>query len=590
MAARVISVLMRIRSIKPSEPLRRFHKNALLLSSESDVKRVEIEDDRDGNEDSSWENFRDMATTDKINRSESMFSNATYRTRFVNDHRSDDVRSNAYNNSYKNDARSYARFDSRNHAPGFQTQRSGSTFFEDIPVNTPDYDPTVQMDVYKEHTMTAEREKGEILKYYKENNIRVINSDDIKPILTFDEISSMEYIKKLIGKNGWTSPFPIQAMTWPIALSGKDMIGIAQTGSGKTLGYILPAIVHIRQQRQTVQRHMIEPTVLILTPTRELTQQVEKVAMEVGKDYKIHTGSAFGGGNRGSQLRNLRGADICVATPGRLNDYLSNGIMNLRRCTYVVVDEADRMLDMGFEVQLKQILRYIQPNRQMLMWSATWPKEIQSLAAVYLKNPVQVRIGSLELMANPNVEQNFILTSPYDKASQVVKLLSTIASEYPKECKTLIFTEKKRTADDLHNALLSKGIPTVALHGDKKQQERDRIMGMFREKKKIILIATDVASRGLDVADIYNVINYDMPANGESYVHRIGRTARGGRKGRAFSLVTKNDIGVVKSLVQMYNRHQKKVPDELAQMVFSDRRHSSKRGIRFDRVDPLWRE
>nr|CAI5827785.1 unnamed protein product [Callosobruchus analis] len=200
-----------------------------------------------------------------------------------------------------------------------------------------------------------------------------------------------------IFKQGYEAPTPIQAQGWPIALSGKDMVGIAQTGSGKTLAYTLPATVHVNNQDDLNRGD--GPIVLILAPTRELAQQIQKVATDFGQSTRIRNTCVFGGAPKGPQARDLeRGVEICIATPGRLIDFLEKGTTNLERCTYLVLDEADRMLDMGFEPQIRKILGQVRPDRQTLMWSATWPKEVKKLASDFMKNPIQLNVGSMNLL------------------------------------------------------------------------------------------------------------------------------------------------------------------------------------------------
>ncbi|XP_033739185.1 ATP-dependent RNA helicase dbp2-like [Pecten maximus] len=591
MAARVINALMRVRS--PFKPLRSFHSSTCLLSSEADVKRVEDEDDI---------RLEDVThDTTKRQHYKADIINDEPLTRSIN--WNEDRKPRAGFNRWTDDKEVYSQYTKHKFVgqnPGFKPKVSDDFGFDSsVPVDTPAYDPNLKKDVYDEDAKTADRTEEDIQNFYTENKITVIGSNDLKPILSFDELTNMDKFQRRSKESGWTEPFPIQSVTWPIAMSGKDMVGIAQTGSGKTLGFVLPAILHIMKKRSKLasRSYNIEPTVLVMTPTRELTQQVKKVVSEVGRDYGIHCGCAFGGSGMKNQLSELRGADICIATPGRLNDYLSRGVVSLKKCSYVVLDEADRMLDMGFEVQIRQILRYVKPNRQMLMWSATWPREIQHLAAAYLSKPVQIRIGSMDLMTNPNISESFILATEKDKFSKLCTLLGDIATSYPDECKTLVFTQRKKTADELSESLMRQGIPSFALHGDKNQAQRDQIMDLFRRRKKILLIATDIASRGIDVADISNVVNYDMPSDAESYVHRIGRTARGGRKGKAFSLVTTEDFSVLKALVAMFKQHKKKVPPQLYELIKADRGYNFGGGKRRYRslagptkVNPLWEE
>ena len=268
-------------------------------------------------------------------------------------------------------------------------------------------------DFYKEHPIVANRSPYEVQRYRDEHEITV-RGDAPNPIQDFDEAYFPDYCMKEIRRQGYKTPTPIQAQGWPIAMSGHNFVGIAKTGSGKTLGYILPAIVHINNQ-QPLQRGD-GPIALVLAPTRELAQQIQQVATEFGSSSYVRNTCVFGGAPKGGQMRDLqRGCEIVIATPGRLIDFLAAGATNLKRCTYLVLDEADRMLDMGFEPQIRKIISQIRPDRQTLMWSATWPKEVKQLAEDFLGDYIQINIGSLELSANHNIRQVVDVCDENDK-------------------------------------------------------------------------------------------------------------------------------------------------------------------------------
>lgn len=256
-------------------------------------------------------------------------------------------------------------------------------------------------DFYIPHPNVQARHPQEIDMFRQENQITLKGEKIPNPIQHFEEGNFPDHVMQCIRKQGFSEPTAIQAQGWPIAMSGHNMVGIAQTGSGKTLGYILPAIVHISSQQPL--NHGDGPIALILAPTRELAQQIQKVTCSFGY---VRSTCIFGGAPKGSQARDLeQGVEICIATPGRLIDFLERGTTNLRRCTYLVLDEADRMLDMGFEPQIRKIIEQIRPDRQVLMWSATWPKEVRNLAEEYLVDYTQLNIGSLTLSANHNILQ-----------------------------------------------------------------------------------------------------------------------------------------------------------------------------------------
>jgi len=243
---------------------------------------------------------------------------------------------------------------------------------------------------------------------------------------------------------------------------------------------------------------------------------------------------------------------------------LESGKTNLRRVTYLVLDEADRMLDMGFEPQIRKILGQIRPDRQTCMWSATWPKEVRQLASDFLNDYIQVNIGSLDLSANHNIQQIVEVLNDYDKRDRLVKHLEKIMDDKASKC--LIFTGTKRTADDITKFLRHDGWPCLAIHGDKQQNERDWVLAEFKSGKSPIMVATDVASRGIDVRNITHVINYDFPNNTEDYIHRIGRTGRGGAKGTAITFFTTSDSKQARDLLNILREAKQQIPPELADM------------------------
>uniref|UniRef100_A0A8B9KMM5 RNA helicase n=1 Tax=Astyanax mexicanus TaxID=7994 RepID=A0A8B9KMM5_ASTMX len=392
------------------------------------------------------------------------------------------------------------------------------------------------------------------------------------------------YVMEVINKQAWSEPTPIQAQGWPLALSGKDMVGIAQTGSGKTLAYLLPAIVHINHQ--PFLEHGDGPICLVLAPTRELAQQVQQVAAEYGRASRLKSTCIYGGAPKGPQIRDLeRGVEICIATPGRLIDFLEAGKTNLRRCTYLVLDEADRMLDMGFEPQIRKIVDQIRPDRQTLMWSATWPKEVRQLAEDFLKEYVQINIGALQLSANHNILQIVDVCNDGEKDDKLIRLLEEIMSE--KENKTIIFVETKRRCDELTRRMRRDGWPAMGIHGDKSQQERDWVLNEFKYGKACILIATDVASRGLDVEDVKFVINYDYPNSSEDYIHRIGRTARSQKTGTAYTFFTPNNMKQANDLISVLREANQAINPKLLQMAEDrgGRSRGGRGGYKDDRRD-----
>ncbi|XP_075888636.1 putative ATP-dependent RNA helicase DDX5 isoform X2 [Nelusetta ayraudi] len=424
--------------------------------------------------------------------------------------------------------------------------------------------PKFEKNFYQQHPDVARRSMQEVEQYRRAKVITVKGRECPNPITKFHEAAFPSYVMDVINKMNWTEPTPIQAQGWPLALSGKDMVGIAQTGSGKTLSYLLPAIVHINHQPFLERGD--GPICLVLAPTRELAQQVQQVAAEYGRASRLKSTCIYGGAPKGPQIRDLeRGVEICIATPGRLIDFLESGKTNLRRCTYLVLDEADRMLDMGFEPQIRKIVDQIRPDRQTLMWSATWPKEVRQLAEDFLKEHIQINVGALQLSANHNILQIVDVCNDGEKENKLIRLLEEIMSE--KENKTIIFVETKRRCDDLTRRMRRDGWPAMGIHGDKSQQERDWVLNEFKYGKAPILIATDVASRGLDVEDVKFVINFDYPNNSEDYIHRIGRTARSQKTGTAYTFFTPNNMRQAGDLISVLREANQDINPKLLQMA-----------------------
>ncbi|XP_062362105.1 probable ATP-dependent RNA helicase DDX5 isoform X5 [Cinclus cinclus] len=354
--------------------------------------------------------------------------------------------------------------------------------------------PKFEKNFYQEHPDVVRRTAQEVEQYRASKEVTVRGHNCPKPIINFYEANFPANVMEVIQRQNFTEPTAIQAQGWPVALSGLDMVGVAQTGSGKTLSYLLPAIVHINHQPFLERGD--GPICLVLAPTRELAQQVQQVAAEYSRACRLKSTCIYGGAPKGPQIRDLeRGVEICIATPGRLIDFLEAGKTNLRRCTYLVLDEADRMLDMGFEPQIRKIVDQIRPDRQTLMWSATWPKEVRQLAEDFLKEYVHINIGALELSANHNILQIVDVCHDVEKDDKLIRLMEEIMSE--KENKTIVFVETKRRCDDLTRKMRRDGWPAMGIHGDKSQQERDWVLNEFKHGKAPILIATDVASRGL---------------------------------------------------------------------------------------------
>ncbi|KAK9369312.1 P-loop containing nucleoside triphosphate hydrolase protein [Lipomyces kononenkoae] len=354
--------------------------------------------------------------------------------------------------------------------------------------------PRFEKNFYKEHPDVTARSDRHIEQFRSDKKMTVKGNDVPRPVETFEEAGFPSYVLNEVKAQGFSAPTAIQSQGWPMALSGRDLVGIAETGSGKTLSYCLPGIVHINAQPLLAPGD--GPIVLVLAPTRELAVQIQQECTKFGKSSRIRNTCVYGGVPRGQQIRDLaRGVEICIATPGRLIDMIESGKTNLRRVTYLVLDEADRMLDMGFEPQIRKIVDQIRPDRQTCMWSATWPKEVQRLANDYLHDYIQVNIGSLELSASHNITQIVEVVTELEKRDKLVKHLEKAMEN--QDSKVLIFVGTKRVADDITKYLRQDGWPALAIHGDKAQNERDWVLNEFRTGKSPIMVATDVASRGI---------------------------------------------------------------------------------------------
>jgi ATP-dependent RNA helicase DDX5/DBP2 len=318
--------------------------------------------------------------------------------------------------------------------------------------------PKFEKSFYKEDPIVTNRSEADVLKFRAQHGISIQGRDVPRPVETFDEAGFPAYVMSEVKAQGFPAPTAIQSQGWPMALSGRDVVGIAETGSGKTLTYCLPAIVHINAQPLLAPGD--GPIVLVLAPTRELAVQIQQEITKFGKSSRIRNTCVYGGVPKGTQIRDLaKGVEVCIATPGRLIDMLESNKTNLRRVTYLVLDEADRMLDMGFEPQIRKILSQIRPDRQTCMWSATWPKEVRALASDYLNDFIQVNIGSMELSANHRITQIVEVVSEFEKRDKMTKHLEKIMED--KDNKILIFTGTKRVADDITRFLRQDGWPAL---------------------------------------------------------------------------------------------------------------------------------
>ncbi|CAL1358084.1 unnamed protein product [Linum trigynum] len=397
--------------------------------------------------------------------------------------------------------------------------------------------------------------------YRRRHEITVTGGDVPPPLMSFEATGFPSELLREVYSAGFSAPTPIQAQSWPVVMQSRDIVAIAKTGSGKTLGYLIPAFLHLKRLRNDPR---MGPTILVLSPTRELATQIQEEAVKFGKSSRIGCTCLYGGAPKGPQLGQLdRGTDIVVATPGRLNDILEMRRVSLGQVSYLVLDEADRMLDMGFEPQIRKIVKEVPSRRQTLMYTATWPKEVRKIAADLLVNPVQVNIGNVdELVANKSITQHVEVLASMEKHRRLEQILR---SQEPGS-KVIIFCSTKKMCDQLARNL-SRQFGAAAIHGDKSQGERDHVLSQFRSGRAPLLVATDVAARGLDVKDIRVVVNYDFPTGVEDYVHRIGRTGRAGATGIAYTFFGEQDAKYASDLIKVLEGASQKVPPEIRDLA-----------------------
>ncbi|KAI5961579.1 PRP5 [Candida pseudojiufengensis] len=393
------------------------------------------------------------------------------------------------------------------------------------------------------------------------DNIRVKGSNIPAPFTNWSQLILPATMTSVINDLNFTKPSSIQSQAIPIVLSGRDLIAIAKTGSGKTLSYVIPMMRHIFDVSEG-------PTALILCPTRELALQIEKEVSNFSKKMNKKVVCCYGGSKIETQISELKkGVDIIVATPGRMIDLLAaNGgrVVSLKSTTFVVLDEADRMFDLGFEPQINKILSQIRPDKQIVLFSATFPKKLEHLAKEILKDPIEVIVGGIGVVAS-EIEQKIVLFEEDNdnRNEKLYEILSTVDDKA--NDKVLIFVEKQSEVDKLVSNLLMKKFPCVSIHGGKDQLDRKYAIKEFSSPTSgvNILIATSIAARGLDVKNLSLVINYDPPSHLEDYVHRVGRTGRAGAKGEAITFVFKSQEKEINILVKALKSSSKEIPSEL---------------------------
>ncbi|KAK4096965.1 DEAD-domain-containing protein [Parathielavia hyrcaniae] len=440
---------------------------------------------------------------------------------------------------------------------------------------------------YRQTAALGVMSEVEIQAFLKEQEIAVSDPSgtNLRPVVHFSHLPTSTLVSRK-PFSAYTAPTPIQAASWPHALSGRDVIGIAETGSGKTMAFAVPCVESLASSPKPTpskKDKTAHARAVVVSPTRELAMQTHAAMSSLASLVGLSAVCLYGGASKDDQralLRRNTGADIIVATPGRLKDFLAEGSVSLSDVMFAVLDEADRMLDKGFEEDIRLILGSCPPRekRQTLMFTATWPTSVRGLAEGFMVDPVKVTIGnrtraggdengegngSVELQANSRIEQKVEVVDPRGKEQRLLELLREAQKGSAKNDRILVFCLYKKEAVRVEQFLERRGIRVASIHGDLRQEQRTRSLEAFKAGTTSVLVATDVAARGLDIPEVKLVINVTFPLTIEDYVHRIGRTGRAGKKGKAITLFTEHDKAHSGSLVNILRAAKQDVPEDL---------------------------
>nr|XP_060636767.1 ATP-dependent RNA helicase DDX42 isoform X1 [Anolis sagrei ordinatus]XP_060636768.1 ATP-dependent RNA helicase DDX42 isoform X1 [Anolis sagrei ordinatus] len=425
--------------------------------------------------------------------------------------------------------------------------------------------PPFEKNFHEEHEEITSLTPQQVVELRHKLNLRVSGAAPPRPGSSFAHFGFDEQLMHQIRKSEYTQPTPIQCQGIPVALSGRDMIGIAKTGSGKTAAFIWPMLIHIMDQKELEPGD--GPIAVIVCPTRELCQQIHAECKRFGKAYNLRSVAVYGGGSMWEQAKALQeGAEIVVCTPGRLIDHVKKKATNLQRVTYLVFDEADRMFDMGFEYQVRSVASHVRPERQTLLFSATFRKKIEKLARDILIDPIRVVQGDIG-EANEDITQ---IVEIFASGPNKWNWLTSRLVEFTSSGSVLLFVTKKANAEELANNLKQEGPSLGLLHGDMDQSERNKVISDFKKGAFPVLVATDVAARGLDIPSIKTVINYDVARDIDTHTHRIGRTGRAGEKGVAYTLLTHKDSNFAGDLVRNLEGANQHVSKELLDLAMQN--------------------
>jgi len=361
--------------------------------------------------------------------------------------------------------------------------------------------------------------------------------------MTFNEFNLKKEILRRLEEIGFEKPSPIQEKAIPVVLEGRDVVAQAQTGTGKTAAFALPILSKMQKGEKA----------LVITPTRELAIQVSEEVFRFGKYLGVHTATVYGGSSYSRQIKHIQSSEFIIATPGRLLDLLKSGKIDIAP-SFIILDEADEMLDMGFLDDIKEIFKFIPSDRQTLLFSATMPAPIKELAKSILKEPEFITITKKQV-TNENIKEYFYVIDEHERKDALIRLI-----DYKNPSKSIVFCRTKKDVDDIAEFLAGAGFDAKGLHGDMDQRKREEVIRSFKNDKIEILVATDVAARGLDVNNVTHVFNYHLPLDPESYVHRIGRTGRAGKDGMAISLVTPHEFRALSRIQKISKIVLKEIP------------------------------
>ena len=462
-----------------------------------------------------------------------------------------------------------------NSGSGAQARGSGDGQWRDGKHIPGPQNPRLERELFGIPNDPAKQSTGINFSNYDDIPVEASGTNVPEPVNAFTNPPLDDHLITNITLAGYVVPTPVQKYSVPIVMNGRDLMACAQTGSGKTGGFLFPILSQAYQNGPSTapaqapgqfsygRQRKAYPTSLILAPTRELVSQIFEEARKFAYRSWVRPCVVYGGADIGSQLRQIeRGCDLLVATPGRLVDLIERGRISLMNIKYLILDEADRMLDMGFEPQIRRIVEGEDmprvDERQTLMFSATFPRDIQMLARDFLKDYIFLSVGRVG-STSENITQRVEYVEDHDKRSVLLDILHTHGTTGL----TLIFVETKRMADTLSDFLLNQRFPATAIHGDRTQRERERALDMFRSGRCPILVATAVAARGLDIPNVTHVVNYDLPTDIDDYVHRIGRTGRAGNTGIATAFFNRGNRGVVRDLIDLLKEANQEMPSFL---------------------------